>query len=183
MALINRVARLFKADLHAVLDQMEEPEPLLKQAIRDMESELASLEQLTAHRVLERKSLCEHRAEIQSSVQDIEEQLDLCFVSGKDELARGLIRRKLESGRILKRLDSKIESITSAIQDQQKLIDENRGTLESLRQKAELFECHGPTRNVSRSIADTSWIARDLNVSEDDVEIAFLREKTQRCES
>ena len=37
MALINRVSRLFKADFNAVLDQIEEPEQLLKQAIRDME--------------------------------------------------------------------------------------------------------------------------------------------------
>ena len=41
MALINRVARLFKADFHAVLDQIEEPELLLKQAVREMEDELA----------------------------------------------------------------------------------------------------------------------------------------------
>ena len=40
MALINRVTRLFKADIHAVLDQIEEPEQLLRQAVRDMEEEL-----------------------------------------------------------------------------------------------------------------------------------------------
>ncbi|RLA35148.1 MAG: hypothetical protein DRR11_01080, partial [Gammaproteobacteria bacterium] len=52
MALINRISRLFKADFHAVLDQIEEPEQLLKQAIRDMEDELATTEQsiiLCAH--------------------------------------------------------------------------------------------------------------------------------------
>ena len=38
MALINRLSRLFKADFHAVLDQIEEPELLLKQAIREMEA-------------------------------------------------------------------------------------------------------------------------------------------------
>ena len=52
MALINRISRLFKADFHAVLDQIEEPEALLKQAIRDMEDDLASTEQ--------RVSLCQH---------------------------------------------------------------------------------------------------------------------------
>ena len=36
MALINRISRLFQADFHAVLDQIEEPEQILKQAIRDM---------------------------------------------------------------------------------------------------------------------------------------------------
>ena len=41
MALITRVSRLFQADLHAVLDRIEEPEVLLKQAVREMEEELA----------------------------------------------------------------------------------------------------------------------------------------------
>ena len=41
MALITRVGRLFRADLHAVLDRVEEPEVLLRQAIREMEEELA----------------------------------------------------------------------------------------------------------------------------------------------
>ena len=44
MALINRISRLFKADFHAVLDHIEEPEALLKQAIRDMEDDLAKTE-------------------------------------------------------------------------------------------------------------------------------------------
>ena len=40
MALINRVTQLFKADFHAVLDRIEEPEQLLRQSIRDMEDVL-----------------------------------------------------------------------------------------------------------------------------------------------
>ena len=32
MALITRMARLFTADVHAVLDRIEEPEVVLKQA-------------------------------------------------------------------------------------------------------------------------------------------------------
>ena len=34
MPLINRVSRLFRADLHAVLDRIEEPDVLLRQAAR-----------------------------------------------------------------------------------------------------------------------------------------------------
>ncbi|MGH8626524.1 MAG: PspA/IM30 family protein [Gammaproteobacteria bacterium] len=45
MALITRVARLFRSDLHVVLDRVEEPEVLLRQAIREMEEELSSDEQ------------------------------------------------------------------------------------------------------------------------------------------
>ena len=39
MALITRLTRLFRADVHAVLDRIEEPDVLLRQAVRDMEEE------------------------------------------------------------------------------------------------------------------------------------------------
>ena len=41
MALITRVSRLLRADVHAVLDRLEEPDVLLQQAIRDMEEVVA----------------------------------------------------------------------------------------------------------------------------------------------
>ena len=37
MALITRFSRLFRADLHAVLDRIEEPDVILRQAVREME--------------------------------------------------------------------------------------------------------------------------------------------------
>ena len=40
MTLITRLSRLFHADVNAVIDQLEEPELLLKQAIREMEETL-----------------------------------------------------------------------------------------------------------------------------------------------
>jgi phage shock protein A len=40
MTLITRVSRLFKADVHGILDALEEPEAILKQAVREMEDEI-----------------------------------------------------------------------------------------------------------------------------------------------
>ena len=45
MALVNRISRLFRADFHAVLDQIEEPDLLLRQAIREMQDDMAQDEQ------------------------------------------------------------------------------------------------------------------------------------------
>ena len=37
MALVTRLSRLFQADFHAVLDQIEEPDLQLRQAVREMQ--------------------------------------------------------------------------------------------------------------------------------------------------
>ena len=117
MALINRVSRLFKADFHAVLDHIEEPEQLLKQAIRDMEDDLAGSEQSIANSLHQQDVMAARRDEIHTSVNDLDEQLDLCFESGKEDLSRSLIRKKLEAERLLKRLISKYESNASQLKE------------------------------------------------------------------
>ncbi len=184
MALINRVSRLFKADFHAVLDQIEEPELLLKQAIRDMEDDLAATEQrilLCAH---DQDALQSRVTELEQSIAEFDEQLDLCFESGKDDLAKNLIRKKLESGRILKRLTTRQASDGKYLAEQRVLLDENRTTLDGLRQKAELFAQRTPTQYESPSeFDDIGWIARDLEVADDEVEVAYLQEKSKRCAS
>jgi len=184
MALINRLSRLFRADFHAVLDQIEEPEALLKQAIRDMEDDLANTEQrikLCAH---DQDALSRRKDELENSIAETDAQLDLCFESGKDDLAKGLIRKKLEAERLLKRLLAKHEANARYLVEQQDLLDENGATLESLRQKAELFAQRVSVRADSSSeFDDIAWMARDMSIGDDEVEIAFLREKTTRCPS
>ena len=40
MALVTRLSRLFQADVHAVLDRIEEPDLQLRQAVREMQLSL-----------------------------------------------------------------------------------------------------------------------------------------------
>ena len=184
MALINRISRLVKADFHAVLDNIEEPEQLLKQAIRDMEDDLAETEQriiLCAH---DQEALSGRKTELENAITEIDTQLDLCFKSKKDDLAKTLIRKKLEAERILQRLSSRYGANEKFLDEQRQTLDENRTTLESLRQKAELFAHRAPAHgNGTSDYDDIAWMARELDVGADEVEIAFLREKDRRSTS
>ena len=178
MALINRVTRLFKADFHAVLDHIEEPEQMLRQAIRDMEEDLASLERRLAAALLEQGSLRQRETELHAAVGEFDDKLDFCFDSGKDDLARSLVRRKLEAGQALKHVRARLEASEDHVAGQKKQLDENRSQLEALRQKAEiLFSRHpagvGP-------VEDRALTPGESSVTDADVEIAFLREKSQR---
>ena len=183
MALINRISRLFKADFNAVLDQIEEPEQLLKQAIRDMEDELAATGQRIALCAHEREALGARRQQAVASSGEFDQQLDLCFQSGNDELAKAIVRRKLEAERLLQRLDAKLEANGRFLARQQKLLDENRATLEGLRQKAELIVSRAPADESGTGREDIARIAQELRVGDDEVEIAFLREKAARSRS
>src|SRR5262249_17240321 len=96
MTLIARMTRLFKADLHGILDSIEEAEEVVKQAIRDMEEDIAAQERRLAELHAVMQQLAREVQEFTVSMQESERQIDLCFAAGNEPLAKSLLRKRLE---------------------------------------------------------------------------------------
>lgn len=175
MALITRVARLFRADFHAVLDRIEEPDVLLKQAVREMQDSVDQDEQRIKLLTHERDQLVVRQADLEQSIAKIEEELDICFVADKEDLARTLIKRKLEAQQHHKLLQRKTETLQESVTELGSRIQENRSHLHAMQQKVELL-----AQDKSSSHDETPWATVQPAVSDDDVEVAFLREKQKR---
>lgn len=175
MPLLTRVARLFRADFHAVLDRVEEPDILLRQAIREMEEILARDEQACQRRERERDQLVKKAAELQRAHAALTDELDVCFAANNEGLARALIRRKLETERSLKLLERRRDTVSSWIEQLSLRLQENRDRYEGMRQKAELFD------ERQRQPEDAEiWNAIDVRVRDEDVEVALLKERQRR---
>ena len=178
MALMTRVSKLFRADIHAVLDRIEEPEVLLRQAIRDMEEELVQEQHRCSQLHHEHAQLGARKSDLEQSLETFEAELDVCFESAKEALARTLIRRKLEIQRQLKSITRKRTALESSVATMNTRIHDNRARLDGLRQKAELITEHNPV-----PYAEDDWDSSDCTVADADVEIAFLREQQKRSPS
>ena len=179
MAFINRLSRLIAADVHAVLDRIEEPASLLKQAVREMEEEIAkmeargkSLEQALARAV-------EQESEYGKRLLEIAEELDVCFESGEEALARNLVKRKLETEKRAKALVAKRESLDQGWTEHEATLGESQAYLASMREKLEVLVEEQPGRPAAEAVVEFS--GADLGISADDIEIAFLKEKQRRC--
>jgi len=175
MALITRVSRLFQADFHAVLDRIEEPGVLLRQAVREMEEELARDEQRGKLLRHEQRQLIARETELQQALHDITAELDSCFEAGNDDLARSCIRRRLETQRLGKNTSRKRATLQETLDDLDKQLRENRSRLESMQQKAELL-----AEECARTQPADRWALPGTGVRDEEVEAAFLREKQQR---
>jgi phage shock protein A len=178
MALITRVSRLFQADFHAVLDRIEEPEILLRQAVREMEEALAREEQRSKVLQHEQRQLINRETDLKQSLHDIEEELDTCFEAGNDDLARACIKRRLETQRFGKNTSRKRAALEETLDDLNLRVRENQAQLESMRQKAELL-----AGESACALPEDNWTLPDINVRDEDVEVAFLREKQRRSRS
>ena len=178
MALITRISRLFRADFHAVLDRIEEPDILLRQAIREMEEELSRDQQRIKGLNHEQGQLMARKSELDQSISKIEEELDVCFAVGKDDLARVLIKRKLEAQRTLKYMTRREKELGTTLAGLTARLEDGRLRLDAMRQQAELL-----AEDDVSGHPENSWFMPEPCVHAEDVEVAFLREKQNRSHS
>lgn len=176
MVLINRFARLFKADMHAVLDRLEDPAVLLRQAIREMEEEITQGARSLKARETEREQLATRLQELQANLAQVEDELTLCFDACNEALARTLLRRRLENEALAKHLEQHLARLTQLVTEQNTLLEDQRRRLEGMRQKAAVFE-------VEPVSPDSAAKSDDFGVTDADVELAFLREQQKRRSS
>lgn len=174
MALMMRVARLLKADAHAVLDRLEEPDVLLAQAVRDMETSLAQDEQRLEVLSREMSQLCGRIEDIEGMRERADKEIDTCFAANNEELARTLVRRRLEAERLGEFLDRRRQELDMEITSLRQQLNDHRAQLEATRQKAALF-----TDNEGSAETDSLWQPA-TTVRDEEVEVAFLKEKQRR---
>ena len=177
MALIRRFSRLITADVHAVLDQIEEPETVLKQAIREMEEELARQAQHGRWLRQEMDAKAARVEALEKTRPELDAKLDLCFANDNETLARKLTRRKLETAKLAEQLEANLKALTGELEEHEAQLAANRDQLEGMRQKAALF------RLEPQAGGEGLHSGEGFAVDEADVEIAFLREKQARAKT
>ena len=171
MAIINRLARLFKADFHAVLDHIEDPELQLKQAVREMEEQLVIVAAHIQQHTRELNNLAERKNSVEQLLAKTNDEIEVCIDNSNDDLARGLVRRKLETSKALTTLSAAQQRLTKTRQSLEARHKEYLVTIAGMRQKADLYDSTSAESSHSTIVTDA------FTVSEEDVEVALLKER------
>lgn len=173
MTLMTRIARLFKADLHGILDNLEEPETLLKQAVRDMQEEIDQAEADLASLNKQQERLRQKQQHLTGQIEEQKQQLSFCLREDNENLAKSVIRKKLQAELSLKELSGQLKNIGEEIAKKNAETDERKEKLQTIRDKLELFcEQHDNAYENEAS----------AGVSQDDVELAYLSEKQRHAQ-
>ncbi|MCB1858980.1 MAG: PspA/IM30 family protein [Gammaproteobacteria bacterium] len=176
MALVTRISRLFKADMHAVLDRIEAPEILLKQAVREMGEAIATDREQLGLLSQERQRLEYLSSASNDSLGEIDEQLDLAFNSGDLALSRSVVRRKLTllaEQRLLVKRKAALDGLLTELEQRLQVNQQRR---EALRQKSELLS----REPITTPLRETCPLSESV-ISEQEVELELLREKKRRA--
>ncbi|MBK1647210.1 PspA/IM30 family protein [Rhabdochromatium marinum] len=182
MAIMTRVSRLLRADLHAMLDRLEAPELVLAQALRDMEQaqalDSAKLKRLEhEHARLEQLS-----TEVEQRLEQERLALEDCLAAERDDLARAVLRRRLEAEQTLSRLQQQGQENRRARAHTQACLVEQEHRLNELRARAAVFETDEVGGVASEACATSAdmGLGSTVTVRDAEIEIALVQAKRQR---
>lgn len=94
MGVIDRVSRLVRANVNDLLDQAEDPEKMIDQIIRDMESNIGDARKQVAAMIAQEKELEYDRDETRKLADAWGDKAKRAVGAGKDDLAREALRRQ-----------------------------------------------------------------------------------------
>jgi phage shock protein A len=177
MTIMTRFVRLFKADVHGVMDQLEDKGLLLRQYLREMETSLRQKEaQLDT--LSERVTRLDTHAErYTEEMKKLDQDVNLALSKNKDDIARRLIRRHRELDIAVGHLKAQIEA---ALQENTRLgqtIGDQKLQYETFQARADTW--HQPCENDTFASAARSFPAdrHRPDVRDEEIELELIRRK------
>lgn len=171
MSILTRITSLFKADIHGILDNLEQPEIVLKQAIRDMQDEIDKATATIGILSQQRDRMLQKKQTLSGHVQELQYQLQFCFNEDNETLAKSVIRKKLQAEITLNQISGQLKNINEDINQLTNETKERQQKLETIRDKLTLF-------SEQAEFKENSTVSETVSsVTVDDVELAFLHEK------
>ena len=177
MAILTRILRLFKADIHGVMDHIEDQGLLLKQHLRDMEESLVQKE-------AELKQMCFARDQARQDYEkgkkdsdNLEQDLEVAIRKDRDDIARMLIKKLKPLTHIQSERCSHIDRLNHETKQLKENIELQRLQYEQLRQQAANFFHRNAKHNEDHRWTPTQadFGARDL--SDEEIELELLQRK------
>ena len=177
MGIMTRMAKIFKADIHGVMDQFEDQGLLLKQHLRDMEEALSSKEadlkkmQVTRHQIQQELDKYKKQGE------NLERDLGVAIQRDKDDIARMLIRKIKPLKDLTDEITHRIETLDQEIAGSRDQLDQQRLQYEQLKHRAVEYFYRAEKQHWQKNMSTLSFDYRTGEPTQAEVELELMRRK------
>ncbi len=114
MGIFQRIADIISANLTDLTDQLENPEVMLKQVIREMETSINEVTEQTAKAMANEKTINRELERNRQQAEEWRNRATKAVDAGDDELARRALSRKKEHEKLIAALEDQLESAKEA---------------------------------------------------------------------
>jgi phage shock protein A len=114
MGIFKRISDIVSANLNDLTESWENPEQMLKQAIREMEESIGTATRETARALANEKLLAKELEKNHGQAARWQERAEQAITAGDDELARKALVRKKEHEKLVVALDDQLKAARDA---------------------------------------------------------------------
>jgi len=160
MSILDRVSRLVRANVNDLIDQAEDPEKMIDQLLRDMQSNITTARASVAAMIAQEKELEADLNEVRQLSAEWATKAQRAVDAGKDDLAREALRRKRdndENGQVYEQQHQAQNQTVEKLKQQLRLLESKydstlsqRDSLVARQRRAEA------TRQVSTHVSSLS---------------------------
>ena len=178
MRIMTRMLKIFKSDIHGIMDQFEDQGLLLKQHLRDMEEALNSKETRLKKMLVSRNQIQQELSRYTQQHDKLEQDLVVAIQKNKDDIARLLIKKIKPLDDLHNELTRNIETLDQEIEQFKNHLNQQRFQYEQLKHrsveyfhKAEMLQWE---KNISTFVPPANFSGE---LSEGEIELELMRRK------
>jgi phage shock protein A len=177
MGIMSRVIRLCKADLHGVMDQLEDKDLLLKQHLREMQAAMAGRQARIDQLEEALRNGQRDRAMHAKQLQALEADLDLAVARGKDDIARMLIRKLVPMRKCVERMTHHLEEVTGQLDEERDRLGAQRLAYDEIRHRVAAVLERARSNDVMADMGPIGMRSPQLMASEEEIEWELMQRK------
>ena len=177
MGIMTRVVKIFKADIHGVMDQLEDQGLLLKQHLRDMEDALNAGEARLKRKIAARKQAQLEFDKFKQQTETLEHDLEVAVKKNKDDIARMLIKKVKPLDDLREDIAQHIRALDEEIAAIKDHLDQQHLKYAQIRHRAMEY-CHRSRSQArQKDLSDMPVGASSAELSEEEIELELLKRK------
>ena len=177
MGIMTRLIRLFKADIHGVMDQLEDKQLLLKQYLRDMEEALHQKQARLNNMLISRQQASKKCDNYKLEIEKLEQDLAVAIKKDKDMIARMLIKKLKPLTRLRDDVESHIEALDQETNYFKDNIARQRIQYEQLKHSASAYFRKTEQKEWERTAPAFILDGISQELSEEEVDLELLQRK------
>lgn len=136
MGILDRMSRLIRANINDLIDRAEDPEKMLNELLREMETNIRDARMQVANMIAQEKELEADLKDAQRDSREWERRAELAVNSSKDDLAREALRRRRDAESIATVYATQLTSqqeMVAKLKQQLKMLEAKHDEAESKR--------------------------------------------------
>jgi phage shock protein A len=183
MGLFKRISDIISANLNDMTEGLEDPETMLKQAIREMEQSIEEATKETVKVVASEKLLRKELSNNETQARDWERRAEQAVDSGDDDLARKALLRKQEHDKLVTALSDQLNVVQQTAESLKHQLDGMKAKLAEAKRNLATLSARQKAADFKKKV-HTQAQALEFSGSDDAfAKFERMREKVERAEA